>query len=166
MCAPASGSPLGRHEPNGANAFRSSAAALTIGVGAFILATAVHLSGALLRLATEHRNVSHAVCRLSGRACVRRAGIHLVQRGGYLIDKLYPDGSVFIDGRAGVYGPGLVRDYVTIVSMPPGWEEILDRYRVSAVLMPPRTRLSLALRQDPGWQEVVVDSDEDLFLRR
>jgi hypothetical protein len=86
--------------------------------------------------------------------------------GGYLIDNLYPDGRVFIDGRADVYGPGLVRDYVAIAMAKPGWQDLLDRYQVDAVLMPPRTRLSVALRQDTRWQEVVMNHDEDLFLKR
>jgi hypothetical protein len=34
------------------------------------------------------------------------------------------------------------------------------------VLFPPNTLLSVALRQDPAWQEAYMDSDASVFLKR
>jgi hypothetical protein len=45
---------------------------------------------------------------------------------------------------------------VAIAMTKPGWQDLLDRYQVDAV----------ALRQDTGWQEVLMDHNEYLFLRR
>jgi hypothetical protein len=86
--------------------------------------------------------------------------------GGYVIHELSPGGHVFIDGRADVYGPALMNDYIDIVMTRPGWQTLLDEYGANAVLFPPNTLLSVALRQDPAWQEAYKDGDSALFLRR
>jgi hypothetical protein len=142
------------------------AAALAIGVGAFTLTMSSHLHSALSGWQPSSATYpARSVAYLDEHAPSARV-FNSYDWGGYLIDNLYPDGRVFIDGRADVYGPGLVRDYVAIAMAKPGWQDLLDRYQVDAVLMPPRTRLSVALRQDTGWQEVLMDHNEDLFLRR
>lgn len=86
--------------------------------------------------------------------------------GGYLIEELYPDGQVFIDGRADVYGPEPVRDYLTLAGAGPGWRDLLDEYRVEAVLLPPGYPLSYRLARDPDWELVFEGELEQIFVRR
>ena len=85
--------------------------------------------------------------------------------GGYLIDQVYPSAKVFVDGRTDLYGPRLIRDYATLAQGEPGWQDLLARYEVEAVLMPSHSELSRLLRHDPAWQEVVVGDVESLFVR-
>src|SRR5260370_13969084 len=57
--------------------------------------------------------------------------------GGYAIWKLYPEYRVFVDGRADLYGDGLLRQFKTAVQLRTGWRDILDSWKVEAVLLPP-----------------------------
>jgi hypothetical protein len=70
--------------------------------------------------------------------------------GGYLIFNL-PERPVFIDGRYVPYLGGVLDDYRTIVGLRPGWRDLLDRYKVSELLLQPQRPLVVALRED-GWR--------------
>lgn len=86
--------------------------------------------------------------------------------GGYLDENLYPDGRVFIDGRADFFGPEILQDYASVWEVKAGWDSILDDYRVDAVLMPRGAPVSEALRRHPGWREVFSGPIESVFIRR
>jgi hypothetical protein len=70
--------------------------------------------------------------------------------GGYLIFRL-PERPVFIDGRYVPYLDGVLDDYRALVGLRPGWRDLLDRYKVSEVLLMPQRPLVVALRED-GWR--------------
>src|SRR6266403_4653654 len=71
--------------------------------------------------------------------------------GGYAIWKLYPEYRVFVDGRADLYGDDLLRRFKTAVQVRTGWQDVLDRWKVEAVLIPPSCALAQALHLDPNW---------------
>lgn len=77
--------------------------------------------------------------------------------GGYLIFNL-PQRKVFIDGRYVPYLDGVLSDYRALVGLRPGWRELLDKYKVSELLLRPYRPLAVALRED-GWR--VRSSDPD-----
>jgi hypothetical protein len=77
--------------------------------------------------------------------------------GGYLIFNL-PERPVFIDGRYVPYLDGVLSDYRNLVALRPGWRELLDKYKVSELLLRPHRPLAVALRED-GWR--VRSSDRD-----
>jgi hypothetical protein len=77
--------------------------------------------------------------------------------GGYLIFNL-PERPVFIDGRYVPYLDGVLNDYRALVALRPGWRELLDKYRVSELLLRPHRPLAVALRED-GWRERSSDRD-------
>src|SRR5581483_10237525 len=56
--------------------------------------------------------------------------------GGFLIDRLYPEVRVFIDGRTDFYGDALLADYITMQDARPGWQELFDRYGIDVALVP------------------------------
>jgi hypothetical protein len=85
--------------------------------------------------------------------------------GGYAIWRLYPDYQVFVDGRADLYGDALLSQFKTAIQLHNGWREVLDRWRVEAVLVPPGCALAQALLIDPQWQTAFSDS-KALILRR
>jgi hypothetical protein len=109
--------------------------------------------------------------------------------GGYAIWKLYPGSRVFVDGRADLYvrdndlsdndPSNNVRDHArnrsdddapllqfqTAVRLHAGWRDVLDRWNVSAVLIPPSTALAQALPLDSGWRREFADSQAVLFVR-
>lgn len=82
--------------------------------------------------------------------------------GGYVIDRLYPDERVFIDGRADLYGP-LVVEYDGI-TRGEGWQEAFDRYGVDVVLLPPKLPIVEKLRA-AGWTTGYEDGDQVALVR-
>lgn len=86
--------------------------------------------------------------------------------GGYLIWRLWPAETVFIDGRADVYGEALLLDYAETVSLAPGWRERLDRHDIGRVLLPPDTPLVEALRLSDEWTVAYEDGTAVLLVRR
>ena len=76
--------------------------------------------------------------------------------GGYLIFNL-PERPVFIDGRYVPYLGGVLDDYRALVSLRPGWRDLLDKYKVSELLLRPERPLAVALRED-GWRVRSTDS--------
>jgi hypothetical protein len=84
--------------------------------------------------------------------------------GGYLIDQLYPDRPVFIDGRTDVYA-NFVQRYEQVTLLQPGWRDILAQYDVRLVLVEKDSALAVVLADDPGWQEAYTGDVEQLFVR-
>jgi len=86
--------------------------------------------------------------------------------GGYAIWKLYPEYRVFVDGRADLYGDDLLRQSIkTVVDLRTGWRDVLDSWKVEAVLVPPTCALAQALLLDPGWHAAFSDSKAIILLR-
>jgi hypothetical protein len=85
--------------------------------------------------------------------------------GGYAIWKLYPEYRVFVDGRADLYGDDLLRQFKTAVQLRTGWRDILDSWKVEAVLLPPSCALAQALLLDPNWHAAFSDSKAIILLR-
>ncbi len=95
--------------------------------------------------------------------------------GGYAIWKLYPEYRVFVDGRADLYGDDLynddlynsdlLRQFNTAVELRTGWRDILDRWQVEAILVPPSCALAQALLLDSSWHTAFRDSQVIILLR-
>jgi hypothetical protein len=84
--------------------------------------------------------------------------------GGYAIWKLYPEYRVFVDGRADLYGDDLLRQFQEAAQLRAAWEQVLDRWRVQAILVPPSGALAQGLLLDVGWHAEYHDSQGILFL--
>ena len=74
--------------------------------------------------------------------------------GDYLIYRNYPQQRVFFDGRTDYYGEALTLDYETLLNGFPGWENVLKKHRIDAVLLPPRSALAGLLRGRADWEEL------------
>ena len=72
--------------------------------------------------------------------------------GGYLLYRLWPEQKVFIDGQTDFYGEALTRQYEQVITLSPGWEGVLEAYRVDWVIMPAGSELVGALLEAPGWE--------------
>ena len=141
------------------------AAAIVASVGALTFAGVIQLNGPPGRVPSDQGYPQE------GAAYIREhlAGSRLLNGygwGGYLIEELYPDAKVFIDGRADMYGPELLRDYLTMTRTSPGWEALLDDYEIEAVLMAPVVPLSLSLAESPEWKLVFEGEVEQIYVRK
>ncbi len=86
--------------------------------------------------------------------------------GGYLIDRLYPNTPVFIDGREEFYGGKIFGDYIHILSVDDGWDDLLSQYGVEVALVERDSRLAGAMRSSDNWQEEFTGPVEAVFVRR
>jgi hypothetical protein len=87
--------------------------------------------------------------------------------GGYVISRIYPAGGrVFVDGRNDMYDQSILEDYSAVRAADPGWEEIVDRYEVDALLFPPGVTITRGPAQAAGWCEAYGDEVQVLLLRQ
>jgi hypothetical protein len=86
--------------------------------------------------------------------------------GGYAIWNLYPGYRVFMDGRADLYGDELMGQFKDALQLRTGWRDVLDRWRVEAVLVPPGCALAQVLLLDSNWQTEFSDSKAIVLVRR
>jgi len=85
--------------------------------------------------------------------------------GGYLAWTLR-DYTVFVDGRTDLYDDELLRAYLAAVRGDPGWEAIIDVYRVNLVLVPPQAGLTRELDRNQEWRQAYRDETAAIYLRR
>lgn len=89
-------------------------------------------------------------------AALRRTGLpagrgfNTVEWGGYLTYAL-PEYHVFIDSRSDFYGETLLRDYLTILDVGPGWQRTLDAYDVQWALLPTGAPVAGAMEASSAW---------------
>ncbi|TKJ31133.1 MAG: hypothetical protein CEE40_02430 [Chloroflexi bacterium B3_Chlor] len=89
---------------------------------------------------------------------------NLYHWGGYLIWRLYPDHKVFIDGRADVYGDAFIDQYLQVYQLREGWEEPLDAYEVTLVIIDEGSPLSTVLNERPDWERRYADEKAAIFV--
>lgn len=119
-----------------------------------LLATGGMLPGA--RKPALHAQFDSGVFPVAAAARLRRQGLpagngfNTYEWGGYL-DFALPEYHVFIDSRSDVYSQSLLQDYLTVMSVRPGWQRILTRYDIAWALLPAREPLAHALEREPTW---------------
>jgi hypothetical protein len=87
--------------------------------------------------------------------------------GGYFIWKLYPKYQVYIDGRTDLYADSIMEDDQVLCSLSsPFWQQLLDRWKIRTVILPPDTPLVVALRQNIGWKLIYADPQAVILTRR
>jgi hypothetical protein len=91
-------------------------------------------------------------------------GFNYFPWGGYLLYRQWPQRTVFIDGQTDFYGERLTRQYEQVLTLSPGWQQVLTDYQVNWVLMPPNEALTQNLLADPGWQIVYRDETAVLLV--
>ena len=72
--------------------------------------------------------------------------------GGFLIWRLYPQATVFVDGRVELYPTSIWEDYLHIATASASWSEFLDRYQVDfLVLSKERHKALIQAASRQGW---------------
>lgn len=76
--------------------------------------------------------------------------------GGYVIWQMWPEYSVYVDGRTDLYGDSILEEYLSLWRAEDGWEATMDKYGFRLALLEPSAPISHALRS-AGWQVVSED---------
>jgi hypothetical protein len=84
--------------------------------------------------------------------------------GGYIIYRMYPERKVVVDDRHDLYGPGRIRQYVTLVHAEPGWQGVLKDWQIHTALLPTDSTLANLLREQPqDWRIAYEDKVAVVF---
>lgn len=86
--------------------------------------------------------------------------------GDYLIYAGQGRYRVFFDGRSDMYGEGRMKEYFEVQVLAPGWEKILDKYRIDWILFDTDSILVRQLWGNPGWHPVYTDAVATIFVRK
>jgi hypothetical protein len=132
---------------------------------ATILVAIVQLDDPLARLRTQYPVA--AVDRAEALGLVG-SDKHLVTEdfvGNYLEARFGRAAQAFIDDRYDMFPEDLVDDSSALLRGSPGWQQVLTKYRIDAVLWETREPLAQLLQSSPTWRVVYVDKDWLLAVR-
>lgn len=76
--------------------------------------------------------------------------------GGYVLLKTWPAYPIFMDGHTHIYGEALTREYEQVISLSPGWADVLEKYQVEWAVVRTQSPLMDALERH-GWQSIYQD---------
>ena len=72
---------------------------------------------------------------------------------------------VFIDTRYDMYGEALVRDYLCLMQAKPGWEKLLESYKIKTVFVRPVEPIAVKLGADQKWHVTYSDERATVLTR-
>jgi hypothetical protein len=77
-----------------------------------------------------------------------------------------PRRAVFFDCRNDLYGPGFVKEYVTVIRAEPGWQGIAAKYAFAVALVPDNSPIAAALAASADWRLSYRDATAAVFVRQ
>lgn len=87
------------------------------------------------------------------------------QWSDFLIYRLFPSTTIFVDGRSDFFGPELVGWARQILQAHWDWNLQLSRFSADMVIVPPDAPLATALKRSPGWHPLFDDGSAIVFAR-
>jgi hypothetical protein len=85
--------------------------------------------------------------------------------GDYVIYWLYPRYKVFMDGRSDMYGEPILKEYLKVTNIEPGWKDVLGKYDINYIFFYTDSVLVRHLLTDAGWKGIYSDNVASIFLR-
>ena len=85
--------------------------------------------------------------------------------GDHLIYRSYPSYKVFFDGRSDMYGADFLREYKKVVGFEKGWENILEKYRITWIFYNSQEPFSRFLLRDKNWVLIYSDEVANIFVK-
>lgn len=85
--------------------------------------------------------------------------------GGYLLDRMWPHQRVFLDSQSDFYGEPLMREYETMLLAQGNWLDLLGKYQVDWVIIPPESPLADSLK-NTGWVLLYGDETAVILARK
>ena len=85
--------------------------------------------------------------------------------GDYVIYAAYPEYRVFFDGRNDMYGVEHMKDYLRVIRLGFGWEDVFKEYNIDWVFFNADSLLSRYLLERPDWQLIYADMVAHIYVR-
>lgn len=86
--------------------------------------------------------------------------------GGYLLYRLWPPYTVFLDSQSDFYGESLMRDYDQIMSAKSDWQNQMAEYQIEWAIIHIGSPLAGAIENAPDWKTVYKDNIALIVRRR
>ena len=85
--------------------------------------------------------------------------------GDYLIYAAYPQYRVFFDGRNDMYGVEHMKDYLRVIRLGKGWENVLETYNIQWIFFDANSLLSRHLLEREDWRLIYADKVAHIYVR-
>ena len=85
--------------------------------------------------------------------------------GDYIIYAAWPEYKVFFDGRSDMYGVDMLKEYLKVANIKPGWNEVLKKYHINWIIFNANSVLSLFLMQRDDWKLIYADEVANIFVK-
>jgi hypothetical protein len=85
--------------------------------------------------------------------------------GDYIIYAAWPEYKVFFDGRSDMYGVDILKEYIKVTAIKPGWDEVLKKYNINWIIYNANSALSLFLVEHADWTLIYADKVANIFVK-
>ena len=85
--------------------------------------------------------------------------------GDYIIYAAWPEYRVFMDGRSDMYGEKVIKEYLKIARVEPGWEDIIRKHDITTIMFNTKSALSAALMEHKDWHPIYADKLATIFIK-
>ena len=85
--------------------------------------------------------------------------------GDYVIYAAWPEYKVFFDGRSDMYGERWGKQYLAILKLQPGWEDIIAKNHFTWIFCGAGTPLSMVLMENKNWHLIYADKVAAIFVK-
>jgi hypothetical protein len=85
--------------------------------------------------------------------------------GDYIIYDTWPEYKVFVDGRSDMYGVDILKEYLKVISVKPGWDEVLKKYDMNWIIYNANSALSVFLMEREDWKMIYADKVANIFVK-
>lgn len=92
-------------------------------------------------------------------------GFNVYHYGGYLINRLYPEQLVFIDGRADLYGDKFIQDYLHMIEARAGWKDKFEQHQIDYAIITRKSALVELLQTSADFKLVYEDDVNAVLLK-
>jgi len=85
--------------------------------------------------------------------------------GDYIIYAAWPQYRVFFDGRSDMYGVDIMKEYRKVLSIKPGWDEVLKKYNINWIIYNANKPLTSFLMERDDWKLIYADKVANIFVK-
>jgi len=85
--------------------------------------------------------------------------------GDYIIYAASQEYKVFFDGRSDMYGSARLKEYFKIANFENGWEDVLNKYKISWIIYDAKSGLSRFLLKNNDWRLIYADKVAHIFVK-